>query len=233
MRMNHYALALMVVALSVGAAQAQFSVSNVQPIFTTLPTSAIGTVLNPNALIVTPLTNGFVASGTLQISVPAGPVSGILAQWTIERRVDPTYSGVGIQTSTILTGFSTPPVGTFGITSGTVTSTWQHVPSYTLVGGSTSTVPMTLVNGIDSPAWNSLTANSSPFVWTAGFSTAVLQQQFTLFGNYTSGPGGVWLVDVPVTSIVVPEVPSLLLGSLALGGMLLFVRFRRRQPITA
>ncbi len=221
------ALVLMTVSLSAGVAQAQFSVSNVQPVFTTLPTSSMGTVLNPNGLTLTTLPNGFIVSGTLQISIPPGASSGVLAQYTVERRVDPTYSGSGIQTSTILTGFSTPPVGTFVTTTGTVDSTWRHVPSYALVGGSTSSVPMTLINGIDSPAWSSLTASSSPFTWTAGFSTGVLQQQFTLMGNY-SGPGGTWLVDVPVTSLIVPEPSSMALAAMGLAGMAAWGLRRKR-----
>lgn len=208
--------------------QAQFAPSNPVPAFTVLPNSTMGTVVNPNALTLTPLPNGFVVSGTLQITIPPGPVSGILAHWAVERRIDPTFSGTGIQTSTVLTGFSLPPPGTFANTNGTVTSTWNMLPSNAVVGGSTSTVPMSLVNGVDVPAWNALTANSGPFVWTAGFFPGVLRQEFTLFGNYTGGAGGTWFVDVPVWTYVVPEPSSVALGAIAFGGFVAFCVRRRR-----
>ena len=87
---------------------------------------------------------------------------------------------------------------------------------------------MTLVNGIDLPAWTSLSASSGGggFTWTAGvFPGAVMQQQFTLLGNYTSGPGGNWVIDVPLVSETVPEPGTLAL--LALGGVALLRRRRR------
>ena len=220
------ALAAMCLCGWAGAARAQFSPSNALPAFYVQPTSGMGTITS-NTLTLTPTVNGFTVGGQLQITIPAGPVSGVLAQWTVIRRIDPGYSAGGITTSTTLTGFSTPPAGTFGTTSGSVVTDWRFsAGSPTFVGGSQSTVPMTLVNGVDSPSWSSLNATSSPFTWTAGFfPAAVLQQQFTLNGNYTSGAGGVWVVDVPVTSVVLPE-PSSLMVIITLAGFGL-VRCRR------
>ena len=209
-----------------GVAHGQFAPSNPPPAFYSSPTSAMGTV-SGNTLVLTPLPNGFTVAGQIQVTVSPGPVSGILAQWSVIRRIDPAFSGSGLQTNTVLAGFSTPPVGTFGTTSGTVTTDWRFNAGGGFVGGSQSIVPMTLVNGIDSPPWTSLSATSPAggFTWTAGFfPIAVMQQDFTLFGNYTSGPGGTWVIDVPVTSVTIPEPGTLAL--LAVGGLAV-VRRRR------
>jgi MYXO-CTERM domain-containing protein len=212
-------------------ARAQFAPSNPPATFFVNPTSTMGTVTG-NTLVLTPLANGFVVSGQVFVTIPAGPSSGVLVQWSVIRRIDPAFSGSGLMTNTVLTGFSSPPVGTFGTTSGIVTTDWRFFAGSGFVGGSQSSIPMTLVNGIDNPAWTGLTASSggSGFTWTAGFFPgAVMQQDFTLFGNYTSGPGGVWVIDVPVTSITVPAPGAAAL--LAAGG--LFATRRRRTTSTA
>jgi len=190
------------------AASGQFAPMNAPPAFMTPPTSAMGTVTNN--LVLTPQANGFVVTGQVIVNLPAGASSGILAQWTVVRRIDNTFSGSGLMTNTVLTGFSFPPIGTFTTTAGSVVTDWRFFPGSGFVGGSQSSVPMTLVNGVDSPAWTGLSANSggSGFTWTAGFfPAAVLQQQFTLFGNYTGGPGGNWVIDVPVTSEIIVPLP--------------------------
>lgn len=210
-----------------GSALAQFAPSNPPAAFYVAPTSAMGTVTNN--LVLTTQANGFVVSGQVIVSIPAGTSSGILAQWTVIRRIDPAFSGSGLMTQTTLTGFSAPPVGTFATTSGTVVTDWIfNIGSSGFVGGSQSSLPMTLVNGVDSPAWSSLSANSggSGFTWTAGFFPgAALQQTFTLFGNY-SGPGGNWVIDVPVISEIIPTPGAAALGGLGLTGVL--ARRRRR-----
>jgi hypothetical protein len=210
----------MLLASASSTALAQFSPSNAPPVFYVAPTSAMGTVTNN--LVLTPQANGFVVSGQVIVSIPAGTSSGILAQWTVIRRIDPAFSGSGLMTQTTLTGFSAPPIGTFATTSGTVVTDWIfNIGSAPFVGGSQSSLPMTLVNGVDSPAWNSLSANSggSGFTWTAGFFPgAALQQTFTLFGNY-SGPGGNWVIDVPVTSEIIPAPSAQALGALGLTGL--------------
>lgn len=208
-------LATALVCVSGTVARGQFAPSNAPPVFTVLPASTMGTVVG-NSLVLTALPNGFVVTGQVQIAIAPGPASGILVQWTVERRLDPAFTASGIQNTTILTGFSAPPVGTFGTTSGTVLTDWRFATGGTsVVGGSQATVPMTLVNGIDSPPWTGLTATSVPFTWTAGFfPTGVMQQRFTLFGNYTGGPGGIWVIDVPVTSIAtIPCPPDLTNGA--------------------
>ncbi len=199
-------------AACAGSANAQFAPSNPPPTFFVNPTSTMGTVTG-NTLVLTPLPNGFTVAGQVTITIPPGPVSGNLVSWSVIRRIDPAFSGSGLMTNTVLTGFSAPPPGTFGAASGTVSSSWRFFAGSGFVGGSLSSIPMTLVNGIDSPPWTGLTANSggSGFTWTAGFFPgAVMQQDFTLNANYTSGPGGTWVVDVPVTSVtfVPPACPS-------------------------
>lgn len=199
------AAAVVSVCACAGLAHGQFAPSNPPAAFFVAPTSTMGTVTG-NTLVLTTQPNGFTVSGQVTVTIPAGTSSGILAQWSVIRRIDPAFSGSGLQTNTILTGFSAPPPGTFVTTSGTVVTDWRFIAGGGFVGNSQSTVPMTLVNGIDSPPWASLT-NTSPsggFTWTAGFfPAAVLQQDFTLFGNY-SGAGGTWVIDVPVVSEIIP-----------------------------
>ena len=206
-------------------AHGQFAPSNPPATFFVLPTSTMGTVTNNLTLATIP--NGFIVSGQVIVTIPAGASSGILAQWSVIRRIDPAFSGSGLQTSTILTGFSAPPAGTFGTTTGIVTTDWRFNAGGGFVGGSQSSIPMTLVGGVDSPAWTGLTATSpgGGFTWTAGFFPgAVMQQDFTIFGNYTGGAGGAWVIHVPVTSIVIPAPGAAVL--LGLGGL---VATRRRR----
>ncbi len=231
-RVNRYSLvqalalgAAGVCVLAPQAARAQFAPANAAPVFLTAPTSTMGTVTNN--LVLTPQVNGFVVSGQVIVNLPAGASSGILAQWTVIRRIDPAFSGAGLMTNTVLTGFSLPPAGTFGSTSGSVVTDWRFNIGGGFVGGSQSTLPMSLVNGVDSPAWTGLSASSGGggFTWTAGFFPgAILQQQFTLFGNYTGGPGGNWVIDVPVVSEILPAPGAATL--LGIGGL---VAMRRRR----
>jgi hypothetical protein len=59
-----------------------------------------------------------VVSGQAIINV-GSPSNGILVEWIVERPLDPSYGGpFNLQTTTILDGFSAPPAGTFGPTSG-------------------------------------------------------------------------------------------------------------------
>jgi len=191
-----------------GTARAQFAVANATPVMIAPPSSTVGTIVG-NTLAITPTANGFVVAGQVQIMVPPGAFFGTLLTYTVERRIDPLFASAGLQTSTVLTGFSAPPLGsTFGTSVGSVVTDWRFASgSASFVGGSQSLVPMTLVNGIDSPAWAGLTNNSVSFTGsTVVTPLAVLQQRFTLGGNQISGPGGVWTIDIPVDSIlIIPE----------------------------
>ena len=210
-RTSTAALVLAAIAAASGTASAQFAPSNPPAAFLVQPTSGIGLVTG-NTLVLTTQPNGFTVSGQVAITIPPGPLSGNLVTWTVIRRIDPAFSGSGLMTNAVLTGFSAPPAGTFATTTGSVVTDWRFFIGSGFVGGSQCTIPMTLVNGVDNPAWTGLTATSggSGFTWTAGFFPgAILQQQFSINANYTSGAGGVWIIDVPVTAFIsVPPCPG-------------------------
>lgn len=196
-----------------------------QPVSTQLGTIAF------NTLTVTPILNGFVVSGQVGINVPAGTSSGTLASWAVDWPIDPTYPfNPALSTTTTLTGFSAPPIGVVGNTSGSVTSSIVTLPS-TIFPGSQSQVPMQLVAGVDSPAWASLT-NTSPTFGFAGAPGMVLRQRFDLDGIYAAGPGGLWVVDVPITTFVnnVPEPSSMIMASIGLVGLATW-SYRRKRKI--
>src|SRR5688572_24518590 len=73
---------------AVPQALGQFAPTNAPPAFMTNPTSAMGTVTG-NTLVLTPNPNGFVVSGQVTVTLPPGPSSGILCQWTVVRRIEP------------------------------------------------------------------------------------------------------------------------------------------------
>jgi hypothetical protein len=126
----------------------------------------------------------------------------------------------------VLDGFSLPPVGTVGNTAGDVQSIFTDYLGTTT---SLSSVPMSLVAGVDTPPWILLSSTSAVFSHTAT-AGQFLRQTFTLDGIYSAGPGGNWVVDVPVTSqfnvVTIPEPSSLTLLAIAGAG---FVGQRRRR----
>lgn len=195
--------------------------------FTLAPTTQLGSLVNN--LVLTDTANGFVVSGQLLITVPASFVSGTLAAWEVDRPLDPAFGSATLQTTTILTGFSTPPPGAVGNTSGAVTSYFTDNPNPPLAG-SASLIPMTLVLGVDIPAWNNLTMTSSSFAYVSG-GVNFLHQRFDLDGIYFGGPGGVWTVDVPLASLIqpVPEASGLWLGVLMPAALLGLVWRRKVQ----
>ncbi len=203
------------------------------PTFTTPPTSTIGTVTS-NTLVITPNPNGFVVSGQVGITMPptTSTIAGILAAWEIDYPVDPLYGfNPALFTTTTLDGFVLPPVGVFGNTGGAVTSSIVTLPGTTWPGSS-SVVQMGLINGIDNPAWTpAITVSSPPFAFTSA-AGMVVRQRFTLDGVYNSGPGGVWLIDVPVTTVVtaIPE-PSTYAMMVILVGVTGIVVYRRRRQL--
>ena len=194
--------------------------------FSSAPTSQLGSVTNN--LILTNTANGFVVSGQVLINVGVAPPthSGILVDWVVDRPLDPTYAGpFNLTTTTVLTGFSAPPVGTFQNTSGMVVSEFTNVGA-----ASQSQLPMSLVNGIDSPSWTSLTNSSSTFFYSP--STGNLEQHFILDGVYLGGPGGTWKIDVPLRTFVttsVPEPSGMVLGLLGACSGWLFWRKNSRR----
>lgn len=194
--------------------------------FSSGPTSQLGSVTNN--LVVTNTANGFTVSGQVIITINVAPPTnaGTLVQWTVDRPLDPAYTGpFTLSTTTVLNGFSAPPVGVFQPTSGQVSSEFTNVGA-----ASQSQIPMTLVNGLDSPPWNNLTSTSSTFLYAP--SAGNLRQSFVLDGVYLAGPGGTWTIDVPVTTFAtsVPEPSGLVLGILAASSGFVFWRRAPRVP---
>lgn len=207
--------------LVAGSAQAALFLPGL-PVFSVAPWSQVGTVTNN--LTLTNTANGFVVAGQVLINVPAGgPHAGILAAWTVDRALDPTHGSASLSTTTVLDGFVQPPVGAFQNTSGSVSSLITSFPN-----PSSSGIPITLTAG--ATVWPNLSDSSSTFIYTSG-GVEYLRQTFFIDGVQLAGPGGTWIVDVPVeTSInVVPE-PSTLAsaaGALIVGlGAVLRTRYR-------
>jgi len=191
--------------------------------FSSPPTSQMGTVTNN--LVLTDNANGFVVSGQLIVNIPSTSIAGTLATWTVDRPLDPAYGSGTLTTTTVLSGFSQPPAGTAGNTNGFVESIFTN---YLGTPTSLSLIPTSLVAGVDSPPWISLSVTSTPFSYTSG-GTNFLRQLFQLDGIYLGGPGGNWIVDVPVrtTANVVPEPSTFaMLGTACVA--LLGYRLRRR-----
>lgn len=189
-----------VLCLVASTAQAQFTGSS---FFNAFPSSQLGGVTNN--LTLTDTANGFIVSGQVLVNVPStsSPITGILATWIVDRPLTFPYGPASLATTTVLDGFSAPPTGTIGNTNGIVESIFTDYLGTTT---SLSMVPMTLVAGVDSPPWLTLSSTSAVFSHTAT-PGQFLRQVFTLNGDYQSGPGGNWVIDVPVTTEfnVVPE----------------------------
>ena len=208
-----YAVVLTILVLMTRSAQASFFIGNA--FFSQPPTSEIGSIASSN-LIINNAGFSFTVSGVVEVQIPSGLNGGILLEWTVDRELHPTYGSSNIITTTSLTGFSDPPeFGTFGDTSGV---TFSALDQYPVV--SESTIPLTLTSGV--ATWNGITIQSTPFFYTSAFGFHYLRQKFYLEGSQLSGPGGLWTIDLPLTSevTIVPE-PSgfllLLLGVLGTG----------------
>lgn len=219
--------------LCLGTSWAQAALFSGPAAFTTAPWSQMGPVTNNLVLTNTP--TGFVVSGQAIINV-GSPSNGILVEWIVERPLDPSYAGpFNLQTTTILDGFSAPPAGTFGPTSGIAKSEFTSHPT------SLSSISVGLVNGLDSPLWTPpLTATSPVFLYTPAVGL-VLRQHFFVDGVVLSGPGGNWVIDVPLKSQVtsspsaVPEPSSCLLAGsgILLWGLATRFRSQRRRKMGA
>ena len=177
--------------LAVGTAQGQ-PVCASPPFFSQGPTSQLGNLTNNLILLVVP--NGFEVQGDVTIAVPAGPKAGTLVSWEVRCPLTAT-SATGVSTTTKLDGFSQPPaVGTFNPTSGAVETTVTGVGIPSL-----AKIPISLLNG--AATWNNLVAQSGPYNLNPP-PTGDLVQRFTVDGVQASGPGGNWVVDVPVSSVL-------------------------------
>lgn len=179
-----------------------------------------------------------IVTGDVTVAVSSAPPirAGTLASWRVECPLaTPVTNAI---TTTTLDGFVNPPPGTFNPTNGIVESSVEvaSIP----VAGSNSSIPVGIAGGTnppggtDSPLWTpALIATSGLFSTTTA---AILKQRFDLDGVYTSGPGGNWVVDVPVRTSLreVAPVPIVsawglfALGTLVLGSGVVFLRRRSR-----
>ena len=207
--------------LFVAAATSEAALFSGPSTFSSPAVSQLGPVTDN--LVLTDTANGFFVSGQVIVAVPPGGIAGTLVTWTVDRPLDPTYGAASLITTTVLDGFAAPPVGSFGPTSGFVQSYFTNfqIPS-------TSSIPITLVNG--AAVWSNIIVNSSTFAYTSG-GVNFLRQRFDLDGVQISGPGGNWVIDVPVTTTaeVVPEPSSIVLAGLGVVGLLAWGRRRNRR----
>lgn len=192
--------------------------------FSQAPFTQLGPLTNN--LVLTDNANGFIVTGQVIIAVPptSTPIAGTLVSWEVDRPLDATFGTSNLFTTTVLDGFSQPPVGLVGTTSGFVASSFTNYPVQSL-----SQIPISLPNG--AATWNNIIVNSSVFTYTSG-GVNFLHQRFDVDGVYLAGPGGNWIVDVPVSTfafeaIAVPEPSTIALLSLGIVGVAIKARRRR------
>jgi hypothetical protein len=68
---------------------------------------------------------------------------------------------------------------------------------------------------------------SSIFTYTSAAGNNYLRQHFELDGVQLSGPGGLWILDVPLETYVTPEPASI--GALLIGMVAVLRRRRSRR----
>jgi hypothetical protein len=213
-----FALFVLVASAGTSLASNNFFIGNA--FFSQPPASQLGPIVFNNIVI----NNGpgsYTVSGQLHVQVPAGAVTGTLIEWTVDRLLDPAFSLSGNYTTVMtLSGFTQPPGGgTYGPTSG-YTST--SLTSFPVV--SQSIIPLTLTNG--AAIWPQQTVNSSVFFYTAASGAHYLRQSWVLDGTKISGPGGLWIIDLPLESGIVPEPATAWSLATAIG--IVAIRRRRR-----
>jgi hypothetical protein len=211
------AVAAVVIVFVSSSAMAQFAGN---AFFSMLPTSTVG--IPTNNLVITNTLNGFTVAGDVTVLVPSAPpaAAGFLVEWIIDRPLSPGFTFTNWTTTTNLDGFSAPPVGIAGNTSGQVSTEFTE-PG--MQGPSQSSLPMTLIAG--AATWPTLSNTSGVFSGnTPGAPIYFLRQHFWLDGVYQSGPGGNWVVDVPVDSFITQVPEPATLGVLATLGFALLMR---------
>ncbi|MCE9558420.1 MAG: PEP-CTERM sorting domain-containing protein [Armatimonadetes bacterium] len=213
-----------VLGMAVLGAASQAQIFSGPAFFSVAPNSQIGTVTNN--LSITNFTTHFTVTGQVIVNTAPGAHAGVLASWEIRRPLNPSWGTGTLYTGTQLIGFSQPPPGgTYGNTSGQVTTFSTTNPGFG-PGFSGSVAPMTLTAG--AATWGVI-YGSFPWTYTSGGTNWVVQR-FFLDGVQLSGPGGNWVVDVPVTSFMdttpVPEPGSLL--ALGVAGIAFVVRRRNK-----
>jgi len=209
-------------ALATCAATSHAAYFSNNAFFSQVPTSQMGPVVFNN-LFINNAPFSITVSGQVKVQVPPGNVAGTLIEWSVDRPLDPNYGTSGMITTTTLNGFSQPPAnGTYGNTSG---ATFSYLDQYPVV--SKSNIPLTLTNGAAN--WVQITVQSGTFTYTSANGLHYLRQQFQLDGVQLSGVGGQWLLDLPLTTDIIPvPEPGSALTVLGVFGMLTF-RFRRQS----
>jgi hypothetical protein len=210
--------AVLITGILCGTSQAQLFLVTDNAAFSQLPTSQLGPVINN--LVVTDTANGFTVMGQVIINMPPGTHSGTLVSWEVERLMNSGFNAVNVATNTQLDGFSAPPPGTFGNTSGVAETVFTNVT------GSNATINPQLTAG--AAVWTNLSATNGPHSFTVGTGD-YLRQTFFLDGTQINGPGGPWVIDVPVMSFVTGVVPEPTAAVLLSFGIGVFFLSRRQR----
>ncbi len=214
-------IAATILAMATCAATTHAAYFSGNAFFSQAPISQMGPVVFNNLFI----NNGpfsITVSGQVKVQVPPGAVSGTLIEWIVDRPLDPNYGTSGMITTMTLSGFSQPPAnGTYGNTSG---ATFTFLDQYPVV--SKSNIPLTLTNG--AAVWPQNTVQSSTFTYTSANGLHYLRQRWELDGvQFANSLGGLWIIDLPLTSEVIP-VPEPASTLVVLGGIGLLALRRRR-----
>jgi hypothetical protein len=205
--MRKIVLALAVLATgSVAHAQSLFS----GPSFFNVVDTTMGPSIN--TLTLTDTADGFTVTGVFNVLVP-GAQAGTVLYYEVLRPLNPLYgTNTNLNVITELDGFSQ--------SSGALNSTGEVFSEFDNYPSSRSTIPINLVAGNET--WNNLSSTTS-FSYTSIAGNYYLRQIFNLPGE-TTNPG-LWTVDVPVTTRVIPE-PA----AIALVGIGFAFVVTRRKP---
>ncbi|MEZ6192339.1 MAG: PEP-CTERM sorting domain-containing protein [Phycisphaerales bacterium] len=177
--------------------------------FSIAPYSQMGTVVDE--LTINQLQTGYNVAGQFKVTVPAGTVSGTLLHYQVKRLLNPNFGFQWMYLQQFVVGFSQPTGGgTFSPTSG-------YAKTYLDVTGWPANTPLNLVNG--AATWN-VNQIGNTFNYVSG-TDVYLVQDFELDGSKLTGPGGTWIIDLPLSSeiIFVPEPGSAALFALGLAGL--------------
>ncbi len=181
------------------------------------PFSQLGPVTDNTTI--TNTATGFTVTGQYLINT-FGTSSGFLLSFEIWRPLNSGYGSSFMGTTTKLDGFSAPPVGVIGNTSGTVRTDFTN-----FLGVSQSQINMTLTNGAET--WPNLVNNSGPFFYTSA-GTNYLRMRFELDGVILAASPGVWTVDVPASSFADVPVPEPATMAILGAGFIALLRRRRK-----